>query len=249
MGGLYDSRVGATSGLSSEEDHKDNGLALNLGAGWQFYKKDNLSLRLDYNGYASFYSDYNEYNVIDQSILLDPQYLMGDFVFSMPIGFNYVLEDTKSDFYRNFVMPTITYLLPGSQQAISINGLFSRIKDKDDSITSGVDLDEDGDSYGGGCAYFFYLVKNCRIRLSADYQHSKYDDTEQNYAIVIGDYTDLDPQKKREDDLLTANVDIQYQLNSFSSLYTTYTYINTDSNINLYEYDRSIVEAGVEFHY
>ena len=70
--------------------------AINLGAGWQFFKNDNFGFRADYSGYANFYDDYNTYNVIDQSITLEPQYFMVDFVFSLPTGYNYVMEDQET---------------------------------------------------------------------------------------------------------------------------------------------------------
>jgi hypothetical protein len=249
LGGLYDSRVGATSSQSSEEKHKDTAIATTLGAGWQFYKKENLGLRMDYNGYANFYEDYNEYNVIDQTVSLEPQYYHDSLILSIPLSYNYVLEDTRSDFYRYSMMPTITYLLPGFDHAVSINGFFSHIVDKDDLELNGVDLDEDGDTSGGGCAYLFYFVKNGRIRISADYQHTKYDDTESNYAIFIDSNYNLTSQDKREDDILLANLDVQFQLNSFSAIYSSYSYILTHSNIELYDYDRNVVEAGVSFRY
>jgi hypothetical protein len=248
LGGLYDSRVGATSTQSSRENHEDIAFATNLGAGWQFYKKDNLGLRADYNGYANFYEDFNEYNVIDQTGSVEPQYFHDALILSMPLSYNYVLEDTKSDYYRYSAMPTITYLLPGIDHAVSVNGFFSHIVDKDDSEMYDVDLDEDGDIAGTGCAYLFYFIKNGRVRISADYQHTKYDATEGDYAKFI-DNAIIDAPDNREDDILLANLDVQYPLNSFSALYSSFSYIHSHSNIKLYDYNRNIVEAGVSFKY
>ncbi|MCU0598506.1 MAG: hypothetical protein MUE70_04510 [Desulfobacterales bacterium] len=254
IGGLYDSRVGATSSSSSEEDHKDLAAAMNLGAGWQFFKNDNFGFRADYSGYANFYDDYNQYNVIDQSITLEPQCFMGDFVFSLPTGYNYVMEDQETDFYRYIIMPTTTYLIPGSVHAVAANILYAHIMDGDDSIlgnseSTEINLDEDGNTFGAGCAYIYYFKNRGRIRMSADYQRAEYDATVANYIQAINDVSTRYPQNKREDDILLANVDIQFPLSSFLSVYSSYSYIHTNSNVDLYEYDRNLIEGGFMLRY
>ncbi len=248
LGGLYDSRVGATSTQSSKENYQDTAIASNLGAGWQFFKKDDVGFRMDYNGYANFYEDFNEYNVMDQTISIEPQYIHQRLILSLPLGFNYVLEDTKSDYYRYSMTPTLTCLLPGIDHALSINGFFAHIMDQDDVSLNDVDLDEDGDITGGGVAYLFYFVKNGRIRISGDYQHTIYDATKGHYEKYIYN-NKLNSEKKREDDIFIANFDIQYALGSFYSLYSSWSYIHTHSNVQLYDYDRNIVEAGILFRY
>ena len=250
MGGLYDTRVGATSdSIKDTSDHEDSALALNFNAGGRLFQKDNFALRLDYNGFASFYREYHEYNPIDQTVSIAPQYSFNSLIFSMPLGYNYVLEDTKRDFYRYTAMPTATYLFPGYEHAIALNGLAGRIFDKDDLKSNGIDLDEDGDIYGGGCAYLFYFAKKGRVRLSVDYQHVKYDETEHNYAIYINGNPTVTSQDKRKDDVVLTNLDIQYNLNSYAALYSSYSYIPTHSNVDLYEYNRNVIQVGILVRY
>jgi hypothetical protein len=85
--------------------------------------------------------------------------------------------------------------------------------------------------------------------LSADYQLAEYDATVANYIQAINNVETHYPQNKREDDILLANVDILFPLNSFLSLYSSYSYIRTNSNVDLYEYDRNLIEGGVMLRY
>ena len=77
-------------------------------------------LRLDYRGYMDFHQDFSEYNVIDQSLSLEPQYKAGPFIYSLPFSFNLTMEDGGHDYNRYAVSPTLTYLIPDTRQAVAV---------------------------------------------------------------------------------------------------------------------------------
>jgi hypothetical protein len=85
LGGLYDSRVGSTSGGSGDADWA---LAAALTAGWQAPLKGHVGVRLDYRGYMDFHQDFHKFNLIDQTLSLEPQYKSGPFIYSLPLSFN-----------------------------------------------------------------------------------------------------------------------------------------------------------------
>ena len=232
IGGLYDSRVGSASGGGGEDS--DIALAATLNAGWQAPLEGDVGLRMDYNSYADLHQDFDEYDVIDQSISLEPQYNDGPFVHSLPITFNYAMEAGKRDYQRYSVAPTLTYLVPETSQAVALYGIGALIDDRDD-----VDTDEDGESIGGGCAYLYFFQNKSRVRLSLDYQHTDYD-------ARLFDY-DMNPlhTDKRTDKIMSAGLDILFQLTSHFGLYTNYSFLHTTSNVEEYEYNRHLVEGGV----
>ncbi|MBC2716867.1 MAG: DUF481 domain-containing protein [Desulfobacteraceae bacterium] len=236
LGGLYDSRVGSASGGGDEDS--DTAFAATLFAGWQAPLEGNFGLSLDYGGYADFHQDFDEYDVIDQSVSFEPQYISGQSIYSMPFAFNYAMEDGETDYSKYTVSPTWTYLIPKTSQAIAVYGIGSIIDDRDNSI-----LDEDGEAIGAGCAYLLFFDNLSRIRLSLDYQHTKYD------ARVIDYDTPSVSTDKREDDSIVAGVDVQYQFNKFFGIFTNYSFIHSNSNVDIYEYNRHIVEAGIAFKY
>jgi hypothetical protein len=232
LGGLYDSRVGSASGGGDEGS--DRALAATLNAGWQAPMTGDFGFRMDYGGYADFHDDFDAYDVIDQSISLEPQYTSGAATFSLPVGFNYAMEDDNTDYVRYSLSPTITYLIPGTRQAVAVYGIGARIDDRDHSP-----LDEDGESLGAGCAYVLFFQGSSRIRFSLDYQNTRYD------AEVIEYETASLSLDRRKDDTLVAGVDVQYQFTEIFGVYAVYSYIHSHSNVDLYDYDRNIVEAGL----
>jgi hypothetical protein len=233
LGGLYDSRVGSTSG--GGEDDADNALVARLAAGWQAPLKGAFGFRLDYRGYVDFYEDFREYNVVDQSLSMEPQYKAGRLIFSLPLLFNLTLEDGRHDYNRYTVSPTLTYLIPDTKQAVAIYGIAAQIDDKDRNDW----LDEDGKTFGGGIAYLYSFANRSRVRLSLDYQHTTYDSYVWQYASTT-DFSD-----KRENDVLVAGLDVLCQITDHIGLYVNYAFIHSNSNVGLFEYDRHLVEGGL----
>ncbi len=233
VGGVYDSRVGAASGGGDEDS--DTAVAATLTAGWQAPLKGDFGFRVDYSGYADFHQDFDEYDIIDQSISLETQYSVGQMTFSLPVAFNYAMEDGDTDYNKYTVSPTLTYLIPETKQAVAVYAIGSLIDDRDDDL----EFDEDAEALGVGCAYLWFFNGGSRVRLSLDYQNSVYD------ALVIDYDTASVSTDEREDDIIVAGLDAQYQLTDIFGIYVNYSYIHSNSNVSLYEYDQNIVEAGV----
>ena len=233
IGGLYDSRVGSASGGGDKD--ADMALAATLTAGWQVPLTGDVGLRLDYSGYTDFHQDFYKYNVIDQSLSLEPQYRNGPFIYSLTLSFNFTQEDGEDDYNRYSVSPTLTYLIPDTRQAVALYGIGARIDDRDKNKT----LDEDGKTLGGGCAYLYAFENKSRVRLSLDYQHTTYDARVVDYGMASVS-TD-----KREDDAIVAGLDILFQITDHFGLYINYAFTHANSNVNLYDYDRHAVAGGV----
>ncbi len=252
LGGLYDSRVGSASGGS--DDDSDTAFATTLYAGWQAPIEGDFGFRMDYGLYADFHQDFDEYDVMDQSVSFEPQYTRGQFTYSMPFAFNYALEDGDTDYNKYTISPTVTYLIPETSQAVAFYGIASIIDDRDAALRDAAGnvirdqdgdsiLDEDAGAYGVGCAYVLFFQKLSRIRLSIDYQHTKYNAREIDYGTVSVS------NDQREDDIIVAGVDIQYQFTEIFGIYTNYYYIYSSSNVDLYDYNRNIIEGVIALKY
>lgn len=252
LGGVYDSRVGSASGGGDEDS--DTALAATLSAGWQAPLEGDFGFRIDYGGYADSHHDFDEYNLVEQSISFEPQYTIGQLTLSLPAAFSYVMEDGNTDYNKYAASPTLMYLIPQTEQVIAVYGIGSIIDDRDDPLTdtsgsllydqSGdTILDEDAEALGVGCAYILFFHNSSRIRLSLDYQHSIYDARVTDYDTVTLS------EDNREDDIIIAGLDVQYQLNQILGIYVNYSFIHSNSNVSLYEYDQNIVEAGIALKY
>jgi hypothetical protein len=240
LGGLYDSRVGSTSGGSADADWA---LTAALTAGWQAPLKGNVGLRLDYRGYMDFHQDFHVYDLIDQTLSLEPQYKAGQFIFGLPLSFNLTMQDGEQDYNRYAVSPTLTYLIPDTRQAVSFFGIVARIDDRNkDRINF---PDEDGVTWGTGCAYLYAFENKSRVRLSLNYQQTNYDNAR------VWDHYPTTPwsSDKRKDEAIVAGLDILLPINDHFGFYINYAFIHSNSNVNLYEYDRHLAGVGVELKF
>ncbi len=212
---------------------------MRLEAGYQFSLSDPFGLRLDYHGSAVYHQDHTEYDIIDHGISLEPQYILDQKIFSLPVSFNHMEEDGKTDAYRYTISPTYTYVIPKSTQAVALYGSLAEIDDRDDDET----LNEDGTSLGLGCMYIFYFENKSNIRLTLDY-------TETSYDAKACDYdSKFSPTSDRNDRIVTAGVDAQWQITPHFGLYSSYSYIHSGSNVDFFDYNRNIVEAGIVIKY
>lgn len=237
LGGVYDTRVGAASSLQTEAQ-EDTAFAVGLSTGWQLPLKNNFGFRIDYGGYADFHEELDDFNVIDQTVSLEPQYTSGQMIFSLPVSYNYGIEDNKTDLTRYSISPTVTYLIPTLNHAFAFYGLATIINDMDD-----ISADEDGDALGGGCAYLVYFENRSQIRFSASYQNTSYD------ARIV-DYMGVSTSEaNRKDDTVMASIDVEFPLHSILDLFLSYSYVHSSSNVDLYDFDRNIIEAGISLHY
>lgn len=233
-GGLYDTRVGVEyTGSDNGRDISDKGLALHLNADWRRPVTDDFSFRLGYEGVASIYKDLNKYDVADQTATLEAQWARGRFLFSLPVGYNYVLEDGHYDSYRITLTPTWALLLAENRQALAVYGILAGIRDENRAFP-----DEDGAGTGVGCAYVFQRPESFRVSLSLAYQVTAYD-------AAAADYESGTSGESRRDKAAIANTGLYFPLSSRLGLYADYVFMHNNSNVPMYDYNRHIVEGGV----
>jgi hypothetical protein len=238
LAGLYDSRVGAASSVSTG-GQEAYALAGTFNAGYQFKLEGKAGLRADYIGYADFYEEYSEYNVVDQTVSMEPQYGISDnLLFSLPVTYNYLIEDHSTDSDRISLIPTVTWYLPSINQAVAVSATFAGIDDRDE-----MSVDEDGDSTGIGLAYMFSLPKNVQAKLSVDFMNTEYD------ARLVDYMYGSQSRSRRDDDTISGNLDVQYNFTPRVGVFGSYTYIHSESNVELYDYGRKIVGGGIQLRY
>jgi len=199
----------------------------------------NFGLRIDYGGYADFHSDLDEYDVIDQSMTVEPQWRIDPFVCSLPIRYTYAMQDGESDYHRVSISPTATVKIPNVNNAVEVYGIFSKSYDVDQFN----DYDEDSYSRGGGIEYIFFSENRTYFRLKGDYQYIYYD------AKVAAYENTLNTSEKRHDSIISLTAEHNIQVNSYLDIFVNFTHIIAKSNVSFYDYDRNIIEAGVSLDF
>jgi hypothetical protein len=207
-------------------------------AGYQPQTEGRFGFRADYAAYAAFHEDLDEYDAFEQMISLEPQLKRGDLTFSLPLRYTLAYEDWDLDYHRVSVYPSLTYLLPGGGKALEVYGFVADIHDRDE-----YEVDEDALGAGGGVGYILFSSDTrTYLRISGEYQNTEYDALVSDYGAETG--TD-----ERSDNTWTASLALNYQLLEVLDVYSNYSFIDNNSNTDLYDYDRHIIEAGIAVNF
>ena len=149
------------------------------------------------------------------------------------------MEDEETDYSRYIISPTFTLLLPELSHAVGLNGIISRIDDRDNFYD-----DEDADLIGGGLTYLAMFGNKVSLKISIEYQNVSYD------AEVVDYESDADEaHKDRRDELIAAALDLEIPVYKQVGFFAGYTYIHSSSNVEVYEYDRNLIESGVTIRF
>lgn len=135
-------------------------------------------------------------------------------------------------------MPTVTLTFPEVSQAVEFYVTASRIADVDEYEN----FDEDGHALGGGMSYLFSLKGRTYLRFLADYQQIRYDSR-------AWDYINETSSDRRYDNLTSLGLEYNFQITKRFDLMTRYTFVHTHSNVNVYDYDQHIVQAGLSLNF
>jgi len=240
IGGKYDSNVEVEyyDDTQGTQDNEDTAAVASLMVAWAPEMPGDFGLRTNYGVYADFHQDLDEYNVIEQLFSIEPSLKKGGLTYSLPIRYTFAMEDQETDYHRFSLYPTLTYKIPNRLHAVEAYGFISQINDDDD-----YDIDEDAIGAGVGIGYVIFSDSRSYIRISGEYQNTTYDAACVDYET--GDRSIDD----RSDNILSANLELNYQLFSHMDAYSNYSFLHTESNVSIYDYDRHILEAGISFSF
>lgn len=238
-GAKFDSHIieSLDSTYAGEEKNDSAGFA-GLSGYWQHQYNERFGFRADYNAYADFHSDFKENDVVEQLASIEPQWFSGNYIFSLPLQYTYAMEDDESKYHRYAVAPTVTWKFPDINQAVEFYGMVSRVKDVDPYP----DFDEDGHSRGGGMAYLLFSKNRTYFRLIGDYHHIYYDSRAWDY---LNEFTN----DKRHDISSSIGFEHNIQINRTCDFLFSYTFVHAHSNVDIYDYDKHIVQAGVSVNF
>lgn len=239
IGAKYDSHIVENLDADYSSDDADDyaGFA-SLSAYWQHKFSNRLGLRADYNLYTDLHDEYKDNNVFDQLVSVEPQWYQGNFIFSLPLRYIYSKEDNDPSYYRYMVVPTVTLTFPDINQAVEFYMTASQIADVDEYEN----FDEDGHSLGGGMSYLISLKDRSYLRFLGDYQQIRYDSR-------AWDYLNETAADKRYDNLTSLGIEHNLQITRNLDFLARYTFVHTHSNVDFYDYDQHIIQAGVSMKF
>lgn len=234
IGGLFDTHPGAISGTGG-----DVGLLLEAGLGYRLPLDGKFGFRMDYSGHADFHQEFDEYDLQEHQVAVEAQLAFDKIVWSLQLGGGRIFENGRHDADSIIVSPAVTRLLGSGSKAIALYAHAAKIEDKD---TSSV-LNEDRKTFGGGVSYFFTSGETGSGLISVVYTGTDFEASIEDYDPTV------QSNDKRNDQAITASIDLLTRVAAHMGFYATYSYSDNRSNITVFDYKRHTLEAGISVSY
>ena len=231
--------------------------------------KGPYGLKAQYSMYLTGYYDLSNYDIQSHTIALVPNYNLRQGQLSLLTSFNYTMVDDYKYLQTLTISPAYMYLISDTQFVqSSVRYLHKEYQ------RSPINSDEDRDSGDTGFgASWFYLLAGGKGFINARYDFNSEDADGANWAykgnkigasllyplmeslqLNIGgdgywqDFNNIHTAfgRKREDTICTLYSLLTYKLSDKINVSAQYVFIRGDSNLALYDYDKSTITIGIE---
>lgn len=228
-----------------------------------------FGFKTQYSYYLNSHQRLTTHDVQSHSITLAPGFNFTKSSISLPAGYNYTLVANDKYLQTISLSPAYTFVL--SEKQFTTVTLKYQSKDFLKTPLS-TDEDRDGTDSGGGLSWFYLIAEN-RGFLNLRYESNREDTTGKNWKYsgnkagfgllypLIGnlnfnmgveayfqnfDETHTSFNKKRDDKTYNINTMLSYTIHDIVDVQVQYIYIRGNSNISVYDYQKSIVTGGIE---
>jgi len=269
----YDNNVilkpGDTSVAGDITDEADSLTAVTLRGEYVPKLKGPLGLKAQYSLYLSDYYDLSGYDVQSHTMALVPNYNFRESQLSLLASYNYTLVDDDKYLQTLTISPAYMFLI-SERQFVQSSLKYLRKEYQRPPIDS--DEDRDSDDSGLGISWF-YLIAGGKGFINTRYDFNREDTDGSNwrykgnkigigllYPVIErlkfnaggeGYFQDFENthtafSKKRDDTIYSLYTLLTYSLRNNIDLNAQYVFIRGDSNIALYDYDKSTITIGIE---
>ncbi|MBN1871782.1 MAG: tetratricopeptide repeat protein [Candidatus Omnitrophica bacterium] len=233
---------------------------------------DQLRLKANYSMYMANQDDLNEYDLFSNTVTVTPSYYFTKSSLSLPVSYNYTMVGGHDYLTTLSVTPLWNFML-GDSNMIQC---FFRYQNKNfHKKAANDDERRDADNYAGGAGWFYFFAKNKGF-LNLRYELARDDAEGRNWeqlsnkfsgTILVPLFDKLEVSttgeiqfqdfenihsvygNEREDDVYTLSSMLTYDIFEDTEAQFRYTYINNESNLEVYDYDRHIFSGGVEYKF
>ncbi|MCX8027287.1 MAG: tetratricopeptide repeat protein [Thermodesulfovibrionales bacterium] len=272
---VYDTNVTAQPSTDvglPPSDKKDSAITGNFGISFNPLTEGDLIFSAQYNISGTFYKKITDYNAIAQNISITPGYSLKNGSITLPISYAYNLLNEKGYMATLTVKPTLNYvLLPGQ-----ISYVFLSYANRN-MIQKALDPDEERDSnlVSGGVGYMYpfaegkgllnlkyeYIMDNTKgvnwKNRGSKFNASLIAPIKEKIDVIFSVEAYLQNYKnentifgiKRKDDNYTINGGFSWEF--VRNLYANgqIVYSKVKSNIPLYDYNKTVFMAGIEYRF
>lgn len=232
--------------------------------------KDPWFLNLGYNFYGNFHEDVKTYDLLSQTISLNPGYNFQKGALTLPLAFSYIWLHSKEYMWVGLAKPTMNLMfLPNHIGQFSIG--YSRRE----MINRPIDRNEerDGNIYFVSPGYFYSFsdgrgMVNLKYEFSKDLTEGKnWENTGYKFDLsllvpliykvsatasgeIFWQYYDHKHtvfDVVRRDKTYTGSAGVLWEILKGLNLSLQYSHTTADSNIAVYDYKRNVYTMGVEY--
>ncbi|MDO8584040.1 MAG: outer membrane beta-barrel protein, partial [bacterium] len=265
---LKPSDVTTVGDIGNEDDTRE---VVTANAEWAHRFNERLSVRLQYDLYFAQQNSLNAFDLHSHTWGVVPVYQpeSQNWTFSVPVQYNHTWVEDDGFLSSGTVNPLVNFKITDKQTGQI--GCKFQLKDY---LKSAVNDNEDRDAFraapGLGWLIFFwdnkalfnaryefdtedtdginweyvghratasvrvpFFVEKLNLTLAGDMYQQDFDNTHTTFNI------------QREDKAYTASSQLSYDLTQALQLQLRYTFVDHDSNISIYRYDRNVVSGGV----
>ena len=252
---------------------RDSSILATLGVLFNPRLKAPFFLNCQYNLYADTYFHTNTHNLFIQTLAVNPGVNFKRGFVSLPLSYSYVLVHERGYMGVFDVKPAVQFALHPSHIL-----RFSAGYEKREMLEAAIDRNEDrdGNVFSASAGYIHPFAKGRGVfNLMYEYTDDNTDgrnwDNRGNRislslllpAIVkktnfilsgdafLQDYKNTHTvfDKKRRDKTYTVSANLEREILRGLYLNLQYSYVRADSNISVYDYDRNIYTAGIEYRF
>jgi tetratricopeptide (TPR) repeat protein len=274
--GEYDDNVvlrpGDATAVDTVGDEDDFREVVTVNGEYDHRFNERFGVKGSYDLYFANQEDLDAFDINSHTVGLTPTWYSKNWTLSVPVTYNYTWVD-GDDFLGTVTAGPVVNARLGKNQLLQGS---LRFQDKN-FFRSPVIPAEDRDAFRwapGGAWYWFFHESQGFFGARYEYdsentegQNWDYDGHRINLSLqwpfseklkgtLAGEYywQDFDNVhsifgSKRQDETLTFSALLTYSLTKQLDLQFRYTYVNHDSNLALYDYDRNVVSTGVIYRF
>lgn len=231
-----------------------------------------IGVKGQYSFYGNFHWKLASHDVTSHTLSLAPNYSMKTGTISAVMSYNYTMVDDYKYLQTYSLTPTYQFSVTRGQFAT----VFVKLQKKEQirpALTH--DEDRDSDEWAAGASWFMLLAENKGFfNLSYAYNHEDTDGVNWEYAgnkfgtalmypltdsikVNLGgeaylqdfEYKHTVFGKYRRDKTYTASSMLTYAVTTDIDAQAQYVHTRGDSNIAVYDYNKSVVSVGIEARY
>jgi len=233
---------------------------------------DQFRIKAAYSMYTANQDDLNEYDLFSNTATFTPSYYLETSSINIPVSYNYTMVGGHDYLTTLTVNPLWNFMVGNTNMA----QIYFKYQNKNFRKKASMDSERrDSDNYAGGLGWFYFFAENKGF-LNARYEFNRDDAQGSNWEyaanrisatllfplmekleftasgnVLFQDFENVHSVygTEREDDQYTASCMLSYEMFTDTEAQLRYTYVNNDSNIAVYDYDREIVSGGMEYKF